>query len=157
MTRQEPVSPVTVTSPDSNISANNQTPLKHRVRQANRVAKLIGKRCMLTCYLDGVKTDMLLDSGVQVTVLGKDWLEKHLPDVNVQSLEDLLPDDPLRITAANGTDVPFEGWAEIPVEIKSAKHGQVAIQVPTLVSQNCVTGLLLGFNVKSSWRVLKSQ
>lgn len=33
------------------------------------------------------------------------------------------------------------------MKIKSAKHGQVAIQVPTLVSQNCVTGLLLGFNV----------
>lgn len=89
MTRQEPASPATVTSHDSNISANNQTPLKPRVRQANRVAKLIGKRCMLTCYLDGVKTDLLLDSGAQVTILGKDWLEKNLPDVNVQSLEDL--------------------------------------------------------------------
>lgn len=81
VTRQEPASPVTVTSHDFNISANNQTPLKHRVRQANHVAKLIGKRCRLTCYLDGVKTDMLLDSRAQVTTLGKDWLEKHLPDV----------------------------------------------------------------------------
>lgn len=102
---------------------------------------------MLTCYLNGVKTDMLLDSGAQVTIVGKDWLETHLPEITVQSLEDLLPDVPLRITAANGTDVPFEGWAEILMEIKSAKHGQVAIQVPMLVSQNCVSGLLLGFNV----------
>jgi len=33
------------------------------------------------------------------------------------------------------------------MEIKSAKHGQVAMRVPMLVSQNCVSGLLLGFNV----------
>ncbi len=65
----------------------------------------------------------------------------------MQSLEDLLPDDPLTITAANGTEVLFEGWAEILMEIKSAKHGQVAIHVPMLVSQSCVSGLLLGFNV----------
>lgn len=102
---------------------------------------------MLTCYLNGVETDMLLDSGAQVTILGKDWLETHLPQIKVQSLEDLLPDVPLKITAANGTDVPFEGWAEILLEIKSAKHGQVAMHVPMLVSQNCVSGLLLGFNV----------
>lgn len=42
---------------------------------------------------------------------------------------------------------PFEGWAEILVEVKSAKHGQVAIHVPVLVSQSCVSDLLLGFNV----------
>lgn len=147
MTRQESASPVTVTNQDSNTQANSQPPLKHRVRKGNRVAKLIGKRCIVTCYLNGVKTDMLLDSGAQVTILGKDWLEKHLPEVKVQSLEELLPDDPLKITAANGTDVLFEGWAEILMEIKSTKHGQVSIQVPILVSQNCVSGLLLGFNV----------
>lgn len=71
---------------------------------------------MLTCYLNGVKTDMLLDNGAQITILEKSWLEKHLPDAKIQSLEDLLPDDPLTITAANGTDIPFELWAEILVE-----------------------------------------
>lgn len=82
-----------------------------------------------------------------MTIVGKDWLETNLPEIKVQSLEDLLPDVPLKITAATGTDVPFEGWAEILMEIKSAKHGQVAIHVPMLVSQNCGSGLLLGFNV----------
>lgn len=74
---------------------------------------------MLTCYLNGVKTDMLLDSGAQVTVLEKSWLEKHLPNAKIR---DLLPDVLLRITAANGTDVPFEGCVEILVEMKSAKR-----------------------------------
>lgn len=150
MTKQERESLVTVTSHDSMTPAERQPPFKpppYRVRKANRVAKLIGKRCMLTCHLNGVQTDMLLDSGAQVTILEKSWLERHLPDAKIQSLKDLLPDDPLRVTAANGTDVPFEGWTEILVEIKSAEHGQVAINVPMLVSQSCVSGLLLGFNV----------
>lgn len=119
VTRQEPVSPVTVTKHDPMTPANSQPPLKHRVRKGNRIAKLIGKRCMLTCYLNGVKTDMLLDSGAQVTVLEKSWLEKHLPNAKIR---DLLPDVLLRITAANGTDVPFEGCVEILVEMKSAKR-----------------------------------
>ncbi len=61
MTNQESASPVTVSSHNSHTPANSQTPLKHGVIKRNRVAKLIGKRCMLACYLSGVKTDMLLD------------------------------------------------------------------------------------------------
>lgn len=79
--------------------------------------------------------------------MAKSWIEKHLPATEVRSFKELLPNDPLRITAANGTDVPFEGWAEVLVEIRSEKEGQVAIHVPMLVSQSCVNGLLLGFNV----------
>ena len=146
MTKQERESPVTVTSQAATTNKSPST-LKNRVRQGSRVAKLIGKRCMLTCYLNGVQTNTLLDTGAQVTILEKSWQKKHLPNAKIQSLEELLPDDPLRITAANGTDVPYDGWTEILVEIKSSRHGQVAINVPMLVSQNCVNGLLLGFNV----------
>lgn len=60
---------------------------------------------MLTCCLNGVKADMLLDSGAQATILAKSWLDKHLPNNRIESLEDLLPDNLLKITAANGTDM----------------------------------------------------
>lgn len=147
MTKQEPESPASVTSHDSITPTHCLSLSKHRVRKGNHLAKLIGRKCLLTCTLNGVQIDALLDSGAQVTILEKSWLKKHLPDIKIQPLTDLLPDNPLRITAANGTDVPFEGWAEILVEIKSVRHGQVAINVPMLVSQSCVSGLLLGFNV----------
>lgn len=147
MTKQEPESPASVTSHDSITPTHCLSLLKHRVRKGNHLAKLIGRKCLLTCTLNGVQIDALLDSGAQVTILERSWLKKHLPDIKIQPLTDLLPDNPLRITAANGTDVPFEGWAEILVEIKSVRHGQVAINVPMLVSQRCVSGLLLGFNV----------
>lgn len=109
MTKQVPEFPVTVTNHGSVTTAIIQPPFQHRVRKGNHVGKLIGKR-YLTCYLSGVQTNMLLDSGAQVTILGKSRLKKHLPDAKIQSLEDLLPDDPLRVTAANGTEVPFERY-----------------------------------------------
>lgn len=40
-------------------------------------------------------------------------METALPNVTIQPLESLLPDHPLKLTAANGTDVPFDGWIEV--------------------------------------------
>lgn len=147
MTAPKPASRSKTSNHKQKTFTMRHAPARNKIRRGNRVAKLIGKRCMLTCYLNGVKTDMLLDSGAQVTIVTRSWLQGHLPDVEILLLEDLLPNDPLRVTAANGTNVPFEGWAELTVEIKSPTHGQVAIEVPVLVSQNCASGLLLGFNV----------
>lgn len=102
---------------------------------------------MLSCHLNGVKVQMLLDSGAQVSMVGKSWLEQTLPNVKIHPLNSLLSDLTLDITAANGTAVPFEGWVEVLLEVLSENHGRVAILVPLLVSINCVTSPLLGFNV----------
>lgn len=115
--------------------------------QRGRLAQLIGKRCMVSCTLNGVPLRMLLDSGAQVTMVGKAWMEKALPHVHIQPLESLISDRPLEISAANGTDVPFEGWAEMELQIGSIKHGHVTIQVPILISQNCLNYPILGSNV----------
>lgn len=77
-----------------------------------RDAQLIGSRCMITCQLNGVQTQMLLDSGAQVSIVGRVWLKKCLPNINIQPLESLLADSQLHVTAANGTAVPFDGWVE---------------------------------------------
>lgn len=102
---------------------------------------------MLNCHLNGAKVQMLLDSGAQVSMVGKTWVEQTLPNSKIQPLESLLLDLLLKITAANGTVVPFEGWIEALLEIKSQKHGAVGIHVPTLVSKSVVTSPLIGFNV----------
>lgn len=102
---------------------------------------------MITCRLNGIQAQMLLDSGAQVSIIGREWLRKNLPTVQIQSLETLIADKQLNVTAANGTAVPFEGWIEILLEITSAKHGSIAIYVPMLVGQEVVDCPLLGFNV----------
>lgn len=110
------------------------------------IAQLIGRRCMVSCAIDGVPVQMLFDSGAQVTIVGREWVEKALPHVKIQPLETLLTDGPLEVSAANGTDVPFNGWMDVTLEILSASQGSVAVQVPMLVGQNCVGCPLLGSN-----------
>ena len=141
-------SPVTVNS----LSKDERSPTTQSHKppssaRGKRVAKLIGGRCMLSCHVNGVSVQMLLDSGAQVSMVGKSWVEQTLPNVKIQPLNSLLSDSTLDITAANGTAVPFDGWIEVLLEVISQTHGRVAILVPMLVSRSCVTSPLLGFNV----------
>ncbi|KAI3358297.1 hypothetical protein L3Q82_014671 [Scortum barcoo] len=81
-----------------------------------RLAHLIGKRCMVSCAINGVPLKMLLDSGAQVTMVGRSWMRETLPNFQIQPLESLLFDQPLEVSAANGTNVPFDGWADIELQ-----------------------------------------
>lgn len=125
----------------------DSTTLLSQPTSRNRVAQLIGKRCMVSCAMNGVPLQMLLDSGAQVTMVGRAWVEEALPTVNIQPLSSLFPDQPLEVSAANGTTVPFDGWAYVDLQIRSKSHGHIDIQVPILISQSCVNGPLLGSNV----------
>lgn len=89
---------------------------------------------------------MLLDSGAQVTMVSKSWIEQALPHMKIQPLESLFGDHSLEISAANNTQVPLDGWAEIDLQIRSQYHGHVTVRVPLLISHNC-NYPLLGSNV----------
>ena len=70
-------SPVTVKShPEDERPAATQSYQPPNTVKKTRVVKLIGGRCMLGCHFDGVKVQMLLDSGAQVSMLGKSWVEQ---------------------------------------------------------------------------------
>ncbi len=116
-------------------------------QSSKRAAQLIGRKCMLSCWLNGVLTEMLLDTGAQVSMVGKIWAEKFLPNVSIKPIEDLLSDTQFHITAANGTVIPFVGWIEVLLELKSNGNEDLAIHVPMLVSNCCNDNPLLGFNV----------
>ena len=90
---------------------------------------------------------MLLDSGSQVTMVERAWIDKALPNVRIQPLESLFSEQPLEITAANGTDVPFDGWVAVELQVCSENYGHVKIQVPLLISSNSLNCSLLGSNV----------
>lgn len=72
---------------------------------------------MVTCHLNGVKIQMLLDSRAQVSIVGKSWVEQVLSDVNIQPIESLLSIRQFEVTAANGTIIPFDGWITVLLEI----------------------------------------
>lgn len=135
--RQKPPQSPSTTKSQTIYSATNK----------KRVAQLIGGRCMINCLLNGERLQMLLDSGAQVSIVEKSWVQTALPNVKIQPLETLLSDHPLKVIAANGTDVPFEGWIEVLLEVQSSKYGSAFLYVPMLVSQDKLSTPLLGFNV----------
>lgn len=143
MTAKEAPAQASQSATASHVKANTHCqPLTEK-----RLAQLIGKRCMVSCAINGVPIKMLLDSGAQVTMVGRTWMEDALPNVKIQPLDALLLDEPLTIAAANGTDVPFDGWAEVELQVCSKNYGNVTIQVPMLISQNHLSAPLLGSNV----------
>lgn len=75
------------------------------------------------------------------------WIEKAVPNIKIQPLKSLLSDQPLGIAAANGTDVLFDAWADIDLQICSENYRCVTFEVPVLVSQDSPSCPLLGSNV----------
>lgn len=78
--------PVTVTAEEppapashSNTASPKTTNTQCQPQPKKRLAQLIGKRCMVSRAIDGVPFQMLLDSGAQVTMVGRAWMEKVLP------------------------------------------------------------------------------
>lgn len=120
--------------------ANIQSP-------SQRVAKLIGEKCVLKCNLSGYAVTALLDSGAQVSIIGRQWKRRYLPQQEVRPLCELLGDSELDLTAANGEPIPYDGWVELTFNLPGNDDPNLAIRVPFLVS--CVNLLrpILGFNV----------
>lgn len=137
--------PVTVNSIQPTVKIK-PLPIPCQAGPKKRIAQLIGKRCTVSCNINGVPIEMLLDSGAQVTMVSKTWIDRAAPHVKIQPLQSLFADQPLEVSATNGTQVPLDGWAEVDLQICSERHGSVTIGVPLLVSQTCHCPLL-GSNV----------
>lgn len=59
--------------------SNPHTPCTKR----KRVAQLIGKKCLVWCRMNSVRTQALWDSGAQVCVVSEKWKSQNLPDTKI--------------------------------------------------------------------------
>ena len=88
--------------------------------QHQKVAKLVGKRCTVFCKMNGKTVEVLWDTGAQVSITSKDWLENNFPDLQVKSIQCLLDCGPeLDLSAANGTKIKYIGYVEIDFRLNS--------------------------------------
>ncbi|CAH3182832.1 unnamed protein product [Porites lobata] len=126
---------------DSGVYASHISP-----RQQERIAKLVGKKCSVKCYLDEKPTEALWDTGAQVSIVSADFLKSQLPAVQIRDIEQLLGTDGfINLQAANGTDIPYCGWAEISVRLANEKETEV--RVPFLITRENIDQPIIGFNV----------
>ncbi len=82
--------------------------------------------------------------------MGANWKKKYLPDIKVRPVKELLEEGALELSAANGTDIPYEGWMEIEFTLfKNAVAGMSdkPVLVPILVASSDIDQPIIGFNV----------
>ena len=70
---------------DSGQYVSHLTPNQHA-----KVAKLVGKRCMVQCVMNNVQTQALWDTGAQVSIVSKDWIAENLPTAECRQMDELL-------------------------------------------------------------------
>jgi len=116
--------------------------------KSERLANLIGRKALTHCNINGLAVAALLDTGAQVSMIDRNWKSKYLPDTSVQPLSEIMDDEEeLKVYAANGDIIPFDGWVALTVNLRGNENPDLSITVPFLVSSLALERPLLGFNV----------
>lgn len=150
MTKHAPPSPSTPVTASTSSHCNQvaqlppQSPL---VAKAKAVASLIGKKALVQSYLNGLAVTSLLDSGSQVSIVSRAWKEEYLPDLSIHSVSEILGEEELKVIAANGSLIPYDGWIAITVNLPGNLDPNLSISVPFLISSYPMDRPLIGFNV----------
>ena len=114
-------------------------------------AELIGRKLQVSCTIQGNKTTGLLDTGAQVTLIGRNWLEKHM-DQNkwkIHSIKELIGEN-LMVTSPGGL-VPYIGYTNLTLQLGHLQNSET-ITVPFLVDLSTKQPII-GTNVmEAMWK-----
>lgn len=69
-----------------------------------------------------------------------------MPQAEVHTVKTLLGVSELDLEAANGTDLPYNGWIEVDFKLMGTNH-DYGIKVPVLVSRDSLDLPIIGYNV----------
>ncbi|KAI5106078.1 hypothetical protein C0J45_3775, partial [Silurus meridionalis] len=123
----------------------NQLSTKHNAKLLN----LIGEKCVVNCFLNGVPTQALWDTGSQVCLMNERWRKEHIPHTMPRSLEEILGPGSLTGRAVNQTVIPFETWVEVTFTLVTDKATPLELEEPVLVSNEdwVADEPIIGYNV----------
>ena len=106
---------------DDNVHASHITP-----RQPERIAKLVGRKCSVQCYLNDKPLEVLWNAGARVPIVSEGFLKSQLSSIQIRDIEQLLGSNgSISLQAANGTDIPCSGWAEIGVRLSNENEAEM--------------------------------
>ena len=54
------------------------------------MVKLVGQKCTVHCSLDGVENVALWDTGAEVALIGRKWLNEKVPGKKIQDVSEVL-------------------------------------------------------------------
>lgn len=77
-------------------------------KQARKVVRLVGEKCVIECTIEEKECECLRDTGAQISILSHEWLTHNFPDVKIRPLDELVD-----IRSASGTNIPVRGWVQL--------------------------------------------
>ena len=128
-------------SADTNMFFSHLTP-----KQIDTAVKLVGEKCQVKFQLNGKETEILWDTGAHVSILPERILKDMFQDIPVKDIHELLgAGSDLKLEAANGTQIPYNGW--VGVNFKLLNNSAKEITVPFLVTNEDLNCPIIGYNV----------
>lgn len=102
--------------------------------KSQRVAKLIGEKCLLKCNLNGYTVTALQDSGAQVSIIDCSWKQKYLPQQEVRPLSELLGAREFDLSRTRSLDLSMESRYHMMDGLNSSLT-YLAMMIPALPSE----------------------
>ena len=93
------------------------------------------RKCIVKCLLNGLETDALWDTRAQVSIISHSWLKQRLPGCDILDIAELVDMDGLELKAENGTDLPYEGWVELNINLIEDDSDHT-VTVPFLIAKD---------------------
>jgi len=125
------------------------TPCNTQDNHHSQVTSLVGRQCLIECYLHGITFQALWDHGSQVCVTDEVWKQEYLPDVPLGGVSDILEaPNTLNLVAANGINILFVGYVEVTFKLSSQASHKAQLVIPMLVARGqSLSHPIIGFNV----------
>ena len=93
--------------------------------------------------LDGIENVALWDTGAEVALIGRKWLNEKVPGKKIQDVSELLGQE-LYLKVANNSSLECEGYTELVFKMSDAAKPLV---VPFLVTVEETSMPIIGYNV----------
>ena len=112
-------------------------------RTKKKLLRLVGRKPLLSCVLDGKKAEVLWDTGSMISMVDRVWLDKNFPNTEIKPITDFMEEE-LEVRAANSTTIQLDGV--VVLDFSLADEGET-VSVPFVVSSRKLVEPILGYNV----------
>ena len=111
-----------------------------------KIVKLIGEKCLISCFLQGTKTQALLDTGAQVSIILTSLLNDNFPEIEISNVSKLLGSETaLDLKTATGSTLPYNGYVVLSFSLQEGTGND--LKVPMLVTDANIDNAIIGYNV----------
>jgi hypothetical protein len=110
-----------------------------------KLISLVGEKPIASVVLDGVSVDCLWDTGAQVSVLSRQFLQNAFPEAKIHGVGDFIENDKnLKILSANQSEMSVDGV--VVLDFGTSEEQKGLFKVPFLVTADTLSRPIIGYN-----------